>query len=100
MYSLTYIEPARQDAREAKKWYQSQRDGLDKRFAESLKSTLAFIQRHPLAYSVRYKNVRVAYTKIFPYAVHYLVQESKNQIIVLAIVHIKRRPEATQTREI
>jgi hypothetical protein len=57
MFNLTFIEPAREDVRSAKKWYKNQSPGLEKGLSESIKLTFQFIQLHPFAFSIRYKDV-------------------------------------------
>jgi hypothetical protein len=44
----------------------------------------------PSAFAVRYKNVRIAHTKIFPYNIHYYIDEIKVQVVIIGIVHNKR----------
>jgi hypothetical protein len=36
-YKLFYLQEAKQDVREAKRWYRSQQKGLEKLFAEDVK---------------------------------------------------------------
>ncbi|MDR1780788.1 MAG: hypothetical protein LBR50_08685 [Tannerella sp.] len=44
----------------------------------------------PAAYAVRYKNVRIAHTKTFPFNIHFYIDEEKRQIILIGAVHQKR----------
>jgi hypothetical protein len=34
--------------------------------------------------------VRIAHTKIFPYNIHFYIDEAKKQIVIIGIVHNKR----------
>ena len=45
----------------------------------------------PFAYSVRYRNVRIAHTEIFPYNIHFYIDEEKSHIVIIGIVHNKRK---------
>ncbi|PWG79317.1 hypothetical protein DDR33_17510 [Pararcticibacter amylolyticus] len=71
-WSLFYYDEVRFDIRDAKEWYRKTQTGLEKRFASSVKETILRLQETPLIYQPRYKHVRVAYTPIFPYAVHFM----------------------------
>lgn len=89
-YSLSYFDDARLDVREAKAWYKEQQPGLEKRFADSIKTAIIKLQENPFAYGVRYKNIRIARAKVFPYGIHFYIDDTKHQIVIIAIVHNKR----------
>jgi mRNA-degrading endonuclease RelE of RelBE toxin-antitoxin system len=90
MYSVHYFDEVEKDIAEAKKWYAEQQDGLDVRFVTAVKAAITNIVKIPLAYAIRYRNVRIAHTKIFPYNVHFYVDESKAQVVITGIIHNKR----------
>jgi plasmid stabilization system protein ParE len=71
--------------RQAKQWYRGQSPALPKRFDNDLKATVEQLRLRPLTHAVRYNNVRIANLKIFPYAVHYVVENSA--ILVFAVFH-------------
>jgi hypothetical protein len=54
----------------------------------------------PLIYAVKYKNVRIAHTKIFPYNIHFVVNEKEKQIIIIGIVHNRRKDAMKINREL
>lgn len=97
-YSLFYFEEARLDVIAAKAWYEEQKDRLGRQFAKSIKTAILRIQSNPLAYGVRYKNVRIAHPKTFPYGIHFYIDESTSQIVIIAIVHNKRHPDVARKR--
>ena len=97
-FSLFYFDDAKLDVREAEKWYKKQKKGLDKRLAEAVKEVLYSIQNNPFAYELRYKNIRIAYTKIFPFGIHFYVNENKSQIVIIAILHCKKNPAEAKDR--
>jgi hypothetical protein len=49
------------------------------------------ILKMPSAYAVRYRNVRIAHTKIFPYNIHFFIDETRKQVIITGIVHNKKK---------
>ena len=72
-------------------WYQEQRTGLGNEFLLSIESTLLLIERSPLLFQVRHKNIRAVITLRFPYGVFYFVDEDK--IVVIAVFHLSRNPK-------
>jgi hypothetical protein len=87
MYTAFYLDEVRNDILRAKQWYAEQQKGLDVRFVSAVKKTVANIIKMPTAYAVRYKNVRIAHTKIFPYN---FIDERKKQLVITGIVYNKR----------
>jgi len=90
MYKVLYLDEVENDIAVAKQWYAEQQKDLDVRFAAAVKETLSSILKMPSAYAVRYRNVRIAHTKIFPYNVHFYMDETKTQVVIIGIVHNKR----------
>jgi len=88
---MFYIDEVQNDIHSAKQWYAEIQDGLDIKFVADVKETLSTILKMPLIYSVRYRNVRIAHTKIFPYNIHFYIDETKMQIVILGIIHNKRK---------
>ena len=90
MYKAFYFDEVENDIFMAKQWYAEQQKGLDTRFVAAVKETLSSILKMPSAYAVRYRNVRIAHTKIFPYNIHFYMDETKKQVVIIGIVHNKR----------
>ena len=97
-YRLLYFDEVIQEVQEAKVWYKEKREGLEIEFALAVETAIQRIQRMPAAYSIRYKNVRLAYTKVFPYAIHFYINEKEKIVAITAIVHKKRHPSVAQGR--
>ncbi|MDN3582664.1 type II toxin-antitoxin system RelE/ParE family toxin [Mucilaginibacter flavus] len=91
-YSLHYLDIVKVDLVEAKDWYKNQKPGLEKQFSREVKACIARLQKNPLGYEIKYKNVRTAFTDVFPYAIHFFVNQSINQIVIIAVVHQTRNP--------
>lgn len=90
-YKISYHVDAENDIKHIKKWYKTQQDGLEKRFSLAVKDTINYIIQNPLLFEVKYKNIRVAYTRVFPYGVHYLFHN--NSIKILAVIHTSKKPK-------
>jgi hypothetical protein len=66
--------------------------GLDKRFANEVKITLNYLIKNPLLFQIKYKTVRTAFTEVFPYSVHYHLNEKTKTSTVLGIFHTSISP--------
>lgn len=90
--SLHYLDVVKSDIHEAKDWYKKQKPGLQKEFALEVKKCIHRLQKNPLHYEVKYRNVRTAFTEVFPYAVHFYIDEPAHRIVIIAIIHQSRDP--------
>ena len=87
---LVISQAAIYDIEQAIDWYNRQRKGLGDELEISLEVGLASLQKDPLVYQEKYRNVRVKYLKRFPYGIHFQIQASN--IKVIALFHVKRNP--------
>jgi plasmid stabilization system protein ParE len=81
---------AEADIADAFDWYESRVRGLGSEFLLVLDAVFNSIIRDHLIYPVVHRNVRRALTRRFPYAVFFIVDESK--VVVLSVFHVKRSP--------
>lgn len=91
-YTVVYHTDANKDIALAKKWYKEQASGLEKRFVNAVKQTINYIIENPLLFEVRYKEIRIAFTKVFPFGVHYGLDRNTNTIYILAVLHTSLNP--------
>ena len=97
-YKIIYLDEAKQDVITAKAWYKKQLNGLQKRFAKEVIKAISLLQIYPSAYAIRYKNIRIVHTKIFPYGIHFYIDNVKMNVVVTAIIHDYRNIEFIQNR--
>ena len=97
-YQLLYFDEVVIDIQQAKLWYKEKRNGLEIEFALAIEIAIEKILQMPTAYSVRYKNVRIAHPKVFPYNIHFYINEPAELIVIMAIVHNKRHPDVARSR--
>lgn len=45
----------------------------------------------PTAFNIRYKNVRIAYPKTFPYNIHFYINDNDKTVVFIGIVFNKRK---------
>jgi plasmid stabilization system protein ParE len=89
----TYFDRVKVDVKDAKDWYRYQRPGLEKEFAKEIKKTILKLAELPVLHAIRYKNIRIAHPRIFPYGIHYYFIENKSEIVIVAIIHNSRNPD-------
>jgi plasmid stabilization system protein ParE len=80
-------------------WYNSKRKGLGKEFALEIRKTVDYIIEFPLAFPIKYNEIRVAVVSIFPYTVHYYFDESNNTIFISCVFHDSNDPEIPVNRK-
>ena len=96
-YKTVIQRQAAQDFKDARLWYKRTKvEGLAQRFTNAVKTTLTQVQQYPTAYTMRYKNVRIAHTEKFPYAIHFFIED--NLIVIIAIIYSGRDPSMTAGR--
>ena len=98
MYEPIILPLAKEDIREAAKWYNKKQKGLGKRFTAEVRENVHFIRQNPKASNIRYKNVRTTVLNLFPFMIHYTIDEKDKTIIVSAVLHTSRNPELWKNR--
>jgi hypothetical protein len=91
MYTVKYFYETLIDIQNAKLWYKEQQEGLEERFALAIEEAILKIIKMPTAYSVCYRNIRIAHPKIFPFNIHFYVDDVENCVVFTGIVHNKRK---------
>lgn len=92
MYKTLMLPRAKEDIREASKWYNKQQQGLGKRFTKQIRDSVALIKHNPYAFNIRYKEVRTAIVRVFPYMIHYIIEEENKRIVIIAVFHTSLYP--------
>lgn len=73
-------------------WYDDVSAGLGERFQKTVISHINSLNQNPQIYAIRYKQIRCALMKKFPYMVHFFINEENNTVEVLAIISTDRDP--------
>jgi plasmid stabilization system protein ParE len=87
---------AENDLKEAYSWYEGKRNGLGDEFLLNIEAGLNFIGRNPFIHAEEYKESRKHLIKRFPYKIIYFTLDES--IIILAVIHGKRKPDLTKKR--
>jgi plasmid stabilization system protein ParE len=98
MYKSVILPHAKEDIREAAKWYNTKRDGLGKRFTADVRETVRYFKQNPKAFNIRYEKVSTAFLNVFPYMIHFTFDEANKTVVVSAVFHTSRDPELWRKR--
>lgn len=90
-HQLFFTDKSIRDIRKAKAWYENQKKGLGRKFADAIFKDVEEILSAPLAYPNKYKYTREKVVKKFPYLIIYSVEE--NVIFILHVFACKRNPK-------
>lgn len=93
---IEFLETASQELAEIVQYYNTQAEGLGFEFAGEVRRTLARISQWPEAWALIAKRTRRCRTVRFPYSVLYQVRD--NLILVVAVMHSRRHPDAWRSR--
>lgn len=97
MKPLRFIEEAKNDIKDAYAWYEKQRKGLGESYLLCVEEAVEKIRRNPDRYPVVHKEMRRLFTRRFPFGFIYL--ETPDEIVCMAVMHVRRDPKKWQTRE-
>ncbi len=97
MYKLIILPLGKQDIKEAADWCNSRQKGLGKRFTTHVRRNLKIVRENPYAAAVRYDEIRTSVLEVFPFMIHYSVDEPQKLIIISAVLHTSRNPDIWTT---
>lgn len=86
-FKINYHHDVKYDIEDAKYWYNKQQSGLGQKLLFQIKKVISAIVENPYLFQEKYNGIRIAYTSIFPFGVHYFVDEKNKIITILAIFH-------------
>lgn len=87
---------ALEEADQAAAFYRAQKPGLEVRFLEALNDAISRIRRNPFLYRCIESDIRKCRIMRFPYGVIYRATEDSVQVI--AIMHLRQRPDYWKSR--
>lgn len=98
MYKARILPLAKEDIREAAQWYNLQSQGLGRKFTQEVRYIVRYIRQNPNSSNIRYKQVRTALLKAFPFMLHYTIDENSKTVIISAVLHTSRDPKMWEKR--
>src|ERR1019366_2186298 len=90
------LEAAEEELRKAKEYHELRRRGLGGEFVQAFEEAMERILAFPEAWGMIADKVRYCIFKRFEYGVLYVIRGET--IFVLAVMHLKRRPEYWKKR--
>jgi len=87
-YFVELSNEAKVDIKDALDYYSDLSNSLKDRFQNELTQSIEILFKNPLHYQIRYKNIRIIFTNVFPYAIHYIVENE--YVYILKVLHTKR----------
>jgi toxin ParE1/3/4 len=96
VYKLIIKPEAENDLYQAIEWYKEQNENLPVQLLNEIEEAFIKIQNHPEHYQKRHKEIRIIFTKKFPYGIYYTLE--KYTIFVQAILHNKQNPKSVDKR--
>ena len=90
MKSIRFLLPAELEMFSSSKYYDCQAKGLGNKFLDKIEFALQDITSHPNRFPIIKYNIRRRLIHRFPYAILYRID--KEEIVILAVMHLRRQP--------
>lgn len=97
-YKIKLLPIAYSDLLKAKKWYHDKNPTLAEEFKTEVNKEIDYIGKYPERYKLKYLELRQSLVTRFPYAIFYLLEEERKEIIILGVLHTHRNPEIIRER--
>lgn len=99
IFKIVNRSEVKSDILSAVSYYKKINPKLAKQLLFRIREAKISILRTPFGFQIKYKEVRTLLLKQFPYHIHYLVDKSKMQIIILAFIHSYKKPQDYSSRK-
>lgn len=93
MYKSVILPLAKEDIRSTAKWYNKQQKGLGKRFTKEVREKVTHICKNPENIVTRYRDVKTAIVDVFPYMIHFIVDEDNKTVVISAVFAMAQSPQ-------
>jgi hypothetical protein len=84
-YEIILSSEFENDVDEAIQYYKKINIGLAREILNEIIETKNYILLHPQGFQIRYRRVRIAFLKKFPFGIHYTIK--KRKIYILSLFH-------------
>lgn len=96
MKAVKFHPDAESEMINAAAYYETQQQGLGKRFLVSVQDAINRLVLNPRLYPIVDKDIRRCLTHTFPFGVLY--RELSDKIIIMAVMHLHRDPDYWKSR--
>ena len=93
---VSFLEVAATEYKEAFEYYELEQVGLGERFKTEVRNAISRIAAHPNAYQKLSKQTRRCLISKFPYGI--IFQHSDEEVTIIALAHLHRRPDYWHSR--
>jgi len=100
MHKIIRKPEAQADIREIAEYYEDRREGLGDEFLNEVETTIEkYLTKTPKIFQIITKNIRrTTLNKFSEHSIFYVVNETKQEVQILAVMHNKRCPEHWKKR--
>ncbi len=98
MYKALLLPLAKQDVKKAAIWYNAKQKGLGRRFTKAVRDKVLYICQNPKAAPLRYDDIHCVVLNIFPFMIHYTVDDKQKIVIISAVFHTSLNPDVWRGR--
>lgn len=92
VYLITYRQRATKEYAESTAWYKQHSLQAAENFTLTIENTIAAIAQNPYSYKNSYKTFYEAKAKKISFSIVYLIDETKQLIVITTLFHQKRNP--------
>ena len=92
-YSIHIAASAIEDIQKVIDYYDEQEIGLGEKFEKAINRHFLSIRKNPF-FQVRYDSIRCLPIKKFPFMIHFVVNEERERVNVIAVLHTSLNPDA------
>jgi len=96
---IKVLRLAQVEFKEAVTHYELEQNGLGDRFRREVLRSISRIRQFPAAYQTFSLNTRRCLISKFPYGIIYHYSPERDEIVIVAIAHLHRRPDYWASRE-
>jgi hypothetical protein len=96
-FPVNFRIEAQNDVLETVQWYEDKLPGLGDEFFISFTNEINNVCKTPLLYEIKYKGIRQAIIRKFPYNIFFKITNEK-AILVFAVLHMSRNPKVWKRR--
>lgn len=98
-FTITADIRVKNELLEAKVFFDSRIKGLGLKFLKDYRNSLSKLKTNPF-YEIRYDAVRCLPLETFKFMIHFKVDESQNNVLVLAVISTHKDPNASWISDI
>lgn len=95
---IRFLRPAEQELSEAVDYHEAQEPGLGFKLFEEIWAAIERIEQYPKAWQPVSQRARRCQTNRFSYGIIYQIREEEDEILIVAIAHLHRKPSYWRNR--